>query len=124
MNVRYVPIYFMLILVWTVTLTFFLQGGVAQDYTQISLPEGAIARLGKGAIFKVAYFPDGNHIAVGSSIGVWIYDAHSGEELALYSHHDINNIRTYSFSSDGQTIASGAVKLSCTKRLMLLRDRT
>ena len=107
MNVRRIPIFFMLILVSTVTLTFLLQNGVAQAYTQINLPPGAKARLGKGAIGAIAYFPDGKRLAVGSSIGVWIYDAHSGEELALYSNQDSNQVRSYSFSPDGRTLASG-----------------
>ena len=49
----------------------------AQEYTQWNLPEGARARLGKGHIGEIAYSPDGNRLAVASSIGIWIYDAHS-----------------------------------------------
>ena len=46
----------------------------AQDYTQLSLPEGAKARLGKGRIGEIQYSPDGTQLAVASSVGIWLYD--------------------------------------------------
>ena len=51
--------------------------GFAQDtaYTQLSLPEGAKARLGKGSVGEVTYSPDGSLLAVGTNIGIWLYDA-------------------------------------------------
>ena len=45
----------------------------AEDSTQWKLPEGAIARLGKGWINDVKYFRDGSRFAVASTIGIWIY---------------------------------------------------
>lgn len=36
----------------------------AQDYTTWNLPEGAIKRLGKGAIRDLQFNPDGSHLAV------------------------------------------------------------
>ena len=59
----------------------------AQDYTQRGLPEGAQARLGKGSISEITYSPDGARLAVASSIGIWIYDVRSGEELDLLTGH-------------------------------------
>ena len=38
--------------------TVLLSNTFAQDYTQWELPEGAIARLGKGGIRKIQYSPD------------------------------------------------------------------
>ena len=65
---------FVLIIILFVTLTFtFLT--CAEAYTQLSLPEGARARLGKGEINELAYSPDGKYLAVASSIGIWLYDA-------------------------------------------------
>ena len=61
----------------------FLPNGSAQDYTRWHLPEGAIARFGKGSISDFVYFPDGHRLAVLSSIGIWIYDVRTGEELDL-----------------------------------------
>ena len=39
----------------------------AQGYTQLSLPDGATARLGKGSVSEVHYSPDGTRLAVASS---------------------------------------------------------
>ena len=78
----------------------------AQDYTQWGLPEGTKARLGKGHITgNITYSPDGTRLAVASSIGIWIYDAHTGEELALLTGHtgDVSGVL---FSPDGVTLAS------------------
>ena len=78
----------------------------AQDYTQWGLPEGAKARLGKGHITgNITYSPDGTRLGVSSSIGIWIYDAHTGEELALLTGHtgDVSGVL---FSPDGSTLAS------------------
>ena len=47
----------------------FVQTSRAQDHTRLSLPEGAIARLGKGRISgSIAYSPDGTWLAVPSTI--------------------------------------------------------
>ena len=57
----------------------------AQDYTQWHLPEGAKMRLGKGTINEIAYSPDGTRLAAATSMGIWLYDAHSGEEVNLFT---------------------------------------
>ena len=78
----------------------------AQDYTRWSLPEGSKARFGKGHITgSIAYSPDGTRLAMASSIGSWIYDAHTGEELALLTGHT-RSVTSVSFSPDGTTLAS------------------
>lgn len=53
----------------------------AQDYSKWSLPEGSKLRVGKGNVSNIRFSPDGNRMTVGSSIGFWIYDAHTGVEL-------------------------------------------
>ena len=53
------------------------------DYTTWHLPEGALARLGKGSVEAVAFSPDGQVLAVGGSIGIWLYDVATYRELAL-----------------------------------------
>lgn len=73
--------------------------------SQWGLPEGARARLGKGWIQTIAYSPDGTLIAVGSTIGVWIYDAETGEELTLLTGQQIGEGRVV-FSPSGQLLAS------------------
>ncbi len=73
----------------------------------MALPEGAKARLGKGHIGEIAYSPDGNRLAVASSIGIWIYDAHSLVELDLFTGHT-DWITSIAFSRDGSTLASSS----------------
>ena len=76
----------------------------AQDNTQTGLPEGAIARYGKGGINIIKFSPDGRHLAVGTSIGVWIYDIQDGKEKVLYPGN-FSQIRTLAFSPDGKFLA-------------------
>ena len=79
----------------------------AQDYTKWKLPQGAKARLGKGYINEIAYSPDSSRLAVASSIGIWIYDAKTGEELDLFTGH-IGPVERLSYSPDGRFIASSS----------------
>ena len=60
----------------------FVPASLAHDYTRFSLPGGAIARLGRGSIGKVAYSPDDTRLAVAGRVGIWLYDAHTGAEVA------------------------------------------
>lgn len=60
---------------------------LAADVTQLSLPEGAVKRLGKGSINEITYSPDGSLLAVAGSIGIWLYDAETSEELSLLRGH-------------------------------------
>ena len=64
-----------------------VQDSRAEDYTRWSLPEGALARLGKGVPRDVAWSPDGMRLAVATSIGIWLYDADTGREVALLTGH-------------------------------------
>ncbi|MDE0636983.1 MAG: hypothetical protein OXI43_14190, partial [Candidatus Poribacteria bacterium] len=96
-----------LFFILTVLLTIFAftLNTFAQDHTLWGLPEGAKARLGKGRNREIAYSPDGSKLAVASSIGVWIYDTQSGEEL-VYTGHTEYAI-SITFSPDGKMLASG-----------------
>jgi WD40 repeat protein len=75
----------MRILVYTFLLILILppSNGYTQEYTTWGLPNGAKTRLGKGQITTIAFSPDGSQLAVASTVGIWIYDAHTGKELAL-----------------------------------------
>ena len=78
------------------------------DYSQWQLPENAKLRLGKGGLYDIKFTPDGNRVAVATSIGIWIYDAHTGEELALLvGHADI--VTSLGFPADGRFLASGSL---------------
>ncbi|MDE0314309.1 MAG: hypothetical protein OXM61_05370 [Candidatus Poribacteria bacterium] len=58
-------------------------------FAQVPLPEGAKARLGKGRILDLKYSPDGRQLVVATSIGIWIYDATTYQELDLLTKHEI-----------------------------------
>ncbi|RKU27367.1 hypothetical protein C6497_11505 [Candidatus Poribacteria bacterium] len=80
----------------------------AQDYTEWELPNGAKKRLGKGEITgNIIFSPDNSHIAVSSSIGVWLYSANSGKEQKLLTNHS-RSVTSVSFSPDGNTLASSS----------------
>lgn len=68
----------------------------AQDY----LPEGAKTRIGKGRAAAIDYSADGMRLAVGTTIGVWIYDTRTYEPIDLLSKNRAV-IRHLAYSSDG-----------------------
>ena len=86
-------------------LALFLPATPAQDYTRWNLPEGAVARLGKGSVQEILYSPDGARLAVRGSIGIWLYDTISYREVALLARHT-EEVTGVVFSPDGKMIAS------------------
>ncbi|MYF91008.1 MAG: T9SS type A sorting domain-containing protein [Gemmatimonadetes bacterium] len=77
------------------------------DYWTWHLPDGAITRLGKGWILDIAYSADGTRLAVGSSVGVWVYNALTGAEIDFLTGHT-SEVRSVAFNPDGSTLASGS----------------
>ena len=87
--------------------TFYIPTLFAQDTKQsLGIPEGAIARLGKGRVYDVQYTNDGMRLAVASSAGIWIYDAITYKALSLLTKHEAS-VHCIAFSPDGSTLASG-----------------
>ncbi|MGC8958296.1 MAG: WD40 repeat domain-containing protein [Chloroflexia bacterium] len=65
-----------------------------------------LARWGKGMVHEIAYSPDGRFLAVASSIGVYLYDAQTLEEVRFIETGA--PMESVAFSPDGQTLASGS----------------
>ena len=93
------------IFVWLLIPLFLSPSSFAQGYTQMNLPEGAIARFGKGYINDVKYSPDGTRLAVATSTGVWLYDTFTDTELNFFSEVP-DYVEAIAFSPDGRTLAS------------------
>ncbi len=102
--------------------------GFCQDNIEVGLPEGAIARIGKGGINVMRFSPDGTHLAVGTDVGVWLYDVQTGKETYIPSiiasqskpfrdvldgeepvafREGAGQVNALAFSQDGKTLASG-----------------
>ena len=71
-----------------------------------SLPIGAKARLGRGTVVAVQYSPDGTRLAVGGSVGIWLYDTRTYEVVSLIPGHDADALG-FSFSPDARTLVGG-----------------
>ncbi len=80
----------------------------AQDYSQIGLPEGAIARHGKGRLGKLQFSPKGHQLAVSTSVGIWFYDPDTGKMLDLLPQTTYNSNFEFAYSPAGHIIASAS----------------
>ena len=109
-----------LILGLTVVPYLFVPSSRAQNDNPFHLPEGVLARLGKGRFGggdrSVVYSPDGTRLAVATDMGIWLYEARTGAEVALLKGHSkiatsygwaTRAVNSMSFSPDGRKLASG-----------------
>ena len=55
-----------------------------EDVTAWALPDGAIARLGRGSASDIALSPDRQSLAVSTAIGLWLYELPSLSPIALW----------------------------------------
>ena len=94
--------------------TLYLQTGFSQPTSQWYLPEGAVARLGKGKVNGITYSPDGTQLAIASSIGVWNYDIATREELPLLTGYT-GFVPNVTYAREGRILAcadeDGTVRL-------------
>lgn len=74
--------------------------------SQSELPEGAIARLGKGGINIMRFSPDGKLFAVGSDVGLNLFDVATDTEVTL-PDKEMGQVNAIAFSSDNRIIAIG-----------------
>lgn len=95
-------LYYILIL----SFTLIIYPVFAQTKILRGLPDGAIARLGKGGINVIQFSPDGSHLAVGTDIGVRLYNVATKEEISL-PNRSVGQINTLAFSKDGRILACG-----------------
>ena len=74
------------------------------------LPDGVIARLGKGRLGKgdraLSFSRDGHRLAVASGIGVWLYDMTTLDALALFEHG--SPVLAVALSPGGTLLASAS----------------
>ncbi len=98
---------FSILILWVVGIS--LNGSLAQDEAGSHFAEGAKMRLGKGRINDIKFSPNGRRFAVATSIGIWMYDTQTGEELSFIAvlPGEGRDVTTMAFSPDGKTLASG-----------------
>ena len=83
---------------------------VNNSYQTLNLPTGARLRIGKGGAGDddraAAFSPDGQHLAVASSVGIWLYDTVNYQEYTLMpSQYPITSL---AFSPDGSAIVGAS----------------
>lgn len=100
------------VLILTILFTTILLSPIlADDYTRWELPDGAKLRLGKGEIRNLwrgnqyQFSPDSSQFIVFTSIGIWVYDTQTGEEIRLLTGTKDSIPDNLVISPDNQIIA-------------------
>ena len=75
------------------------------DVTTWALPEGAIARLGRGREPDMAFSADGQFLAFGTAMGLWLYDLATLSPIALWET-ERGMVGRIAFSSNGKWLAA------------------
>ncbi|RKU21631.1 hypothetical protein C6499_21780 [Candidatus Poribacteria bacterium] len=98
-------------MIFSLILTFltlvFLPKVFAQSDADSQLPTGVKAYIEcSGKITgNIQYSPEGKELAVASDMGIWLYDARNGAEVALLSGHN-GDVLHIAYSPDGKMLAS------------------
>ena len=80
-------------------------GSYEGDVTTWALPEGAIARLGRGREPDIVFSPDEQYLAIGNSLGLWMYDFETLSPRALWET-ERGMVGCVAFSPNGKWIAA------------------
>ena len=85
----------------------FLPNTFAQQGTEPQLPEGIKVHIeSSGKITgNIQYSPDGKEFAVANSMGIWLYNARTGAEIALLSGHQ-GDVLAIAYAIGGKMLAS------------------
>jgi WD40 repeat protein len=68
------------------------------------LPEGSVARLGKGCISNITFSPDGSILAIATALGIEFRNPTTFEMIAILVSDQVQNY--ICFSPDGKFLAS------------------
>lgn len=74
------------------------------DIVTTALPKNSIARFGRGSLGQMAFSPDGQYLAVGTWVGIWLYELATMTVSALWET-ERGMIGTLTFSPNGEWIA-------------------
>ena len=74
------------------------------DVTTWALPEDAIARLGQGIVEALVFSPHGHYLAIGTRVGLYLYDVATMLPVALWGTE--RGAWKATFSPDGKWIAA------------------
>ena len=77
----------------------------AQNSIQRHLPKHAKIRLGRGWVKDLKFSPYSDQLAVATTIGIWIYDVHTGKEINLFEGL-MGGANSVSYSPGGLIIAA------------------
>ena len=81
-------------------------GSLEGDVTTWALPEGAIARLGRGGSEpEMTFSADGQYLAIGTCLGLWLYDLATLSPIALLEA-ERGVVESVTFSPNGKWIAA------------------
>jgi WD40 repeat protein len=69
-----------------------------------------LARWGRGVVKQIAWSPDGAWVAVGTSLGVYLYDGLTGEEVRLIETG--STVDSLAFSANSEEIATASQNAS------------
>ena len=75
------------------------------DITTWALSEGAVARLGQGKVGTIAFSADEYYLAVGTAVGLWLYEVETMTPVALWDTE--RGVFEVTFSPNGKWIATG-----------------